>query len=97
MVDGIKFQSLLEAGRYMELRLLERAGEIVGLELQPKYNIQVNGQHICQYRADFRYKDRNGKVVVEDAKGYMTPMYSVKKKLLKAVYGIEIVEIRGER
>lgn len=96
-VDGIKFQSQAEATRYSELRLLEKAGLISGLELQPRYNIHVNRQKICQYRGDFRYVDEFGKTVLEDVKGLATPVYSMKRKLLKAVYGIDIVEIKGER
>lgn len=94
-VDGIKFQSQAEATRYSELRLLEKAGVISGLELQPRYNIQVNGHHVCQYRGDFRYIDEFGKTVLEDAKGMVTPVYSLKRKLMKAVYGIDISEIKG--
>lgn len=38
-VDGIGFQSLREADRYMELKLLLRAGRISNLELQKKYEL----------------------------------------------------------
>ncbi len=37
MVDGIQFDSKREAARYQELRLLERAGRIFGLQTQVKY------------------------------------------------------------
>lgn len=40
-VDGIKFDSMREAKRYRELILLQHAGEISGLELQPKYPLEV--------------------------------------------------------
>ena len=36
-IDGITFDSKKEAKRYQELKLLEKAGEIQGLELQKKY------------------------------------------------------------
>ena len=36
-VDGITFDSKKEANRYRELKLLEKAGEITGLQLQVKY------------------------------------------------------------
>lgn len=36
-VDGITFDSRREYNRYRELKLLERAGQIQGLELQKKY------------------------------------------------------------
>jgi hypothetical protein len=90
-IDGIRFDSKSEAIRYQELKLLERAGEISNLELQPKYSIDINGKHICNYVADFRYLDR-GVLVVEDVKGMKTPVYRLKKKMVEAAYGIVITE-----
>lgn len=95
-MDGIYFHSKKEAGRYVELKLLERSGIITGLELQKRFNIYVNGQHICAYVADFVYIEK-GNQVVEDVKGMKRgtawAMYRIKKKLMKAVLGIEIKEI----
>jgi hypothetical protein len=76
-VDGHKFPSRKEARRYGELRLLERAGEIQNLALQPRYPIIINGVPVrypsgvaLEYRGDFRYLDtRTNRVVVEDVKG----------------------------
>jgi len=90
-VDGIKFDSKKEAARYRDLKLLEKAGEITDLELQPKYDLIVNDTKCGFYKADFRYIE-NGKEVVEDVKGMKTPVYNIKKKLIKAIYGIIIFE-----
>ena len=68
VVDGIRFASKLEAARYRDLRLLLKAGEITDLELQPRYPIVVNGQSVCTYVADARYRTRDGALVVEDTK-----------------------------
>jgi len=94
-VDGIKFHSIKESNRYIELQLMQRAGVISGLELQPRFDIIVEGIFICFYKADFRYFDneKNGAVRVEDVKGMRTPVYRLKKKLVEALYGIEIIEI----
>jgi len=76
------------------LRLLERAGEISNLELQPKFPITVNGTKVCTYIADFAYFTPKEKIV-EDVKGVLTPMYRLKKKLTEAVYrGVKITEVR---
>ncbi len=84
----------MEARRYQELRLLERAGEIRDLELQPRYPLRVNGRLICTYVADFRYWDvREGRQVVEDAKGVRTSTYKIKAKLMAAVHNIEVEEV----
>lgn len=91
-VDGITFDSKAEARRYSELKLLEKAGQIVGLNLQPSFPIIVNDVKICTYRADFGYGLPNGSLVVEDVKGMKTPAYRLKAKLMKAVHGVEILE-----
>ncbi len=90
-VDGITFDSKKEAARYIDLKLLLKAGEIADLELQPTYVMIVNGRKICSYRADFRYME-NGRQITEDVKGVRTAVYGIKKKLLKACYGIEVCE-----
>ena len=93
-VDGILFASRLEARRYSELRLMGQAGEIRDLELQPRYPIRINGQLVCTYVADFRYFDvQRNREVVEDVKGVRTREFVLKKKLVKAVYGIDIEEV----
>ena len=91
---GIGFDSQKEMKRYQELLLLERAGVIQDVELQPRYDLIVNGHKLGFYRADFRYKEvATGTVVVEDVKGVKTAVYSLKKKLVRALYDIEIIEV----
>ena len=91
VVDGIKFDSQREATRYSVLKIMQAAGVISDLRLQVPYVMTVNGLKICKYVADFVYVDR-GREVVEDVKGMKTPTYNLKKKLMKAVHGIEIQE-----
>ncbi len=92
-VDGITFDSKKEARRYSELKLLEKAGHIRNLELQPKYRCEIDGKLICTYKADFRYFTDERKVV-EDVKGMKTPIYRLKKKLVEALFpGTTITEI----
>lgn len=93
-VDGVRFSSKAEARRYQDLLLLQRAGEISNLELQPKYRLHVNGWKIGEYRGDFRYRTKAGEVVTEDVKGVKTPMYRWKKKHVMAEYGVDVVEVR---
>ena len=93
-VDGIKFDSRWESQRYLYLKSLERAGTVKDLELQVKFPIVINGEKICSYIADFRYKRQNQQDewydIVEDAKGFETPEFKLKKKLMKAGHGVEI-------
>lgn len=96
-VDGIRFDSKKEANRYYFLKLLQEKGEIRELKLQPEWSLDAYGIHICKYRADFSYVQLTGcgnaKNVVEDVKGKKTDVYKLKKKLMKAIHGIEIKEI----
>ena len=97
VVEGIWFDSAKEARRWQELRLLEQAGEIRGLERQPEYSLDISGGKVGVYRGDFRYLERTaeggwGSVVVEDVKGIKTPVYRLKKRLLKALYAIDVRE-----
>jgi hypothetical protein len=96
-VDNISFPSRREANRYTELKALLRAGKISNLEVDAQnpiiYDIEVNGLHITNYRPDFRYYDNETKrMVVCDAKGFRTDVYRLKRKLVRAVFGIEIME-----
>ena len=54
-IDGHKFDSKHEANRYLELKLLERAGEISDLRLQVEYELIPN-----QYDIEERY-GKNGR------------------------------------
>jgi len=96
VVDGITFASAKEARRYGELKLLERAGEIQGLSLQPRFPLRVNGKLVCTYVGDFLYveaADPARDPVVEDAKGFKTPEYKLKAKLFEALHGFPIREV----
>lgn len=101
VVDGIRFDSKLEAQRYGELKLMEKAGKIRDLKLQPSFELipafRKNGitYRAIIYKADFSYT-LNGKTVIEDTKGYKTDVYILKKKLFEFRYPeLHIVEIRG--
>lgn len=91
-IDGIKFASKAEANRYLELRIMQQAGVIKDLVLQPEYRLAVDGLLICKYRADFAYTDK-GSTVVEDVKGFKTPVYRLKKKMMAAILGIDVQEV----
>ena len=94
-VDGHTFHSKREAARYGELKLLERAGRIRTLRLQPRFPLIVEGMMICTYVADFQYNEKVGEkwnFVVEDVKGIRTSTYKIKRALLLAKRRIKIRE-----
>lgn len=91
--DGLKFDSIAESKRYEFLKLMQKAGEISDLEVQPGFKLEVEGKLICEYRGDFAYRDKQGRFVVEDVKGQHTaslPLFRVKAKLFEALKGFPI-------
>lgn len=94
VINGIEFDSVKEARRYMELKLLERAGEISNLQRQVKYELipKCGKERSVTYIADFVYREK-GNTVVEDVKGARTKEYILKRKLMNWVHDIQIKEI----
>ena len=89
-IDGICFGSRAEAARYCELKMQERDGKILRLELQVVFQLQAG----IKYIADFTYR-REGECAdtIEDVKGMKTVVYRLKKKLFEAFIGVPITEI----
>ena len=92
-INGIKFDSKLEARRYTELKLLVKQGLIKDLILQPAYDLipsfKKNNKTYrkTQYIADFSYYDVDlNKTIVEETKGFKTDVYLLKKKLFEYNY-----------
>lgn len=94
------YDSQKEHKRANQLKLMQRAGLISNLREQVKYVLiptQRDSQgnlleRECSYYADFVY-DKDGVTVVEDTKGFRTPEYKLKRKLMLHVHGILIKEI----
>ena len=89
-VDGITFDSEVEAMRYAELKTLEKAGIISELErqkkfeLQPAFYYQGHKQRPIYYVCDFYYREGD-KYIIEDVKSSITrnnQVYKLKKKIM---------------
>lgn len=101
-IGGETFDSRRELRRWKELNILLRAKKIANLERQVKFELMPvqyseDGKVIereCAYIADFVYDDlESGKHVIEDAKGFRTPEYIIKRKLMLWLKGIKIEEV----
>lgn len=95
-IDGIKFDSTKEGERYLELKLLLKAGKIRDLQMQVEFELipKQAGEQACKYKADFVYHMADtGKMVVEDVKGKRTREYIIKRKLMLWRHGIKIMEV----
>ena len=87
------FDSKREAERYLFLRSEQLAGRISDLKCQVPFTLlpPQGKERAVKYIADFTYM-RDGKLVVEDSKGFKTDVYRLKRKLMLYIHGIEIQE-----
>lgn len=100
VIDGEKVaDSKHEYSRLCELKDLQRAGEIKDLQLQVKYQL-IPSQKICgktergvSYIADFVYWTKDNQLICEDAKGHRTDAYIIKRKMMKLIHNIDVVEV----
>lgn len=109
---GIVFSSKKELKRWQELEEMEKAGEITNLQRQIKFKLlpaqysktelTKNGrfkciERECTYIADFVYKDKQGNIHVEDAKGCKKGgaynIFVIKRKLMLYMHGIRVEEV----
>lgn len=96
------FDSRAEYRRWLELLAQARAGVISGLERQVPFELVAaqrtpSGRKLrpLHYIADFTYRDQAGSLVVEDVKGMETQSWRDKRKLMLAVHGIWVREIKS--
>lgn len=92
--DGIVFASRKEMLRYAALKQMERAGIITHLVLQPKFEIRIEGEKLCDYTADFSYF-RDGDRIVEDVKSTGTAAdksYRIRKRAAEIAYHFKVTE-----
>jgi hypothetical protein len=93
---GKTYPSKKEANRALRLDILKNANDdherVVSVVEQVKLPIVVNDKHICSYVLDFKVEYADGRIEYEDTKGFKTPEYKIKKKLIEAIYGITIKE-----
>ena len=98
--EGEAYDSVKEYRRAKELELLEKSGVIKDLKRQVRFEIIPSQrgedgkvvERAVTYVADFVYFE-DGKLVVEDTKGYRTKDYIIKRKLMRYLLGINIREV----
>jgi len=85
-IDGIKFDSKLEANCYIFLK-----DKVENLELQPRFLLQDKFKYKnktirkIEYVADFRFNYKGVDYII-DSKGLETPLFKLKYKLLVCKY-----------
>jgi hypothetical protein len=87
VIDGYTFDSMRESQRYSELKLMEKMQDINTLEvhpiilLQPAFEYMGKTIRAITYEADFGYL-QDGAKIFEDVKGFETPVFRLKWKML---------------
>ena len=91
-IHGHKHASKREAARCVELHILQQAGEIENLEVEPTFRFVVNGNpvkmgngQVAKYRPDFIYTER-GQEVAEDIKGFIVRDFPLRAALFRACF-----------
>jgi len=89
-MNGRMFDSKAEAHRFGELMCLAKTGVVSRVTCQPSFDLVVNDEKVGVYRADFEVVWPDGEVHIEDVKGCVTPVFRLKAKLFRALYGFDI-------
>lgn len=88
--DGIRFHSKLESNYYSTLKLRQRGGDVLFFLRQVPFYLPGGVKYVC----DFQEFHTDGTVHFVDVKGMETPEFKAKKKMVEALYPIEIEIIK---
>ncbi len=97
IVGGMRHASKREMKRYKENGLRLKSGEFDFLARQVRFRLPGG----VEYVADFvlgkiikqEFAEAFARIIVEDTKGVLTPVYRIKAKQMLSEHGIEVVEV----
>lgn len=101
-VDGIVFDSALEARYYSELKLRAQTGDILFFRVQPRYLLQEGFEkegikhRKIEYVADFEVHHTDGSIEVIDTKGVLTDVFRIKEKMFHKKYPHKLTVLQYE-
>lgn len=104
-VDGIKFDSKVEAEYYLHLKEMAEGGEIQGFERQVKMTLQdsfylegVKGKiRAITYVVDFKITEKDGSITYIDVKGIETDVFKMKRKMFMNRYRTPLVTVKKRK
>lgn len=85
-VDGIVFDSKKEATYYQGLKMVKKTGELINFYMQVPFRLPGKTKYIL----DFLEVWQNGKIRHVDCKGFLTPVFKIKKRQVEEIYNIKI-------
>ena len=88
--DGIRFDSKIEARYYEQLKLRQRAGEVVFFLRQVPLHLPGS----VRYVVDFQEFHSDGSVHFVDVKGMETTEFKTKKRIVESIYPITIEVVK---
>lgn len=101
-LDGHVFDSKAEAMYYNQLKMLNKAREILFFRIQPRYRLQdgfeKNGvkHRAIDYVADFEIHHKDGSLETVDVKGYKTEVFKIKQKMFEKIYPHKLTLVKWE-
>ena len=104
-VDGIKFDSKVEAEYYLHLKEMQEKKEIQGFERQVKMTLQdsfylegVKGKiRAITYVVDFKITENDGSNTYIDVKGIETDVFKMKRKMFMDRYRTPLVTVKKRK
>ena len=87
--DGIRFASKKESRYYLQLQMAQKSGELLFFLRQTPFHLPGN----VRYVVDFTEFWKDGTVRFTDVKGFKTRSYLTKKKMVEALFPIQILEV----
>ena len=102
-LDGMTFDSKAEARYYSELKIRQRADEILFFRVQPRYRLldgfEKDGKkyRAIDYIADFEIHHKDGSIEVVDVKGHITDVFRIKEKMFNKKYPHKLTLVKWER
>jgi len=90
VADGIRFDSKMEARYYDKLKIVKDAGDLLFFLRQVPFHIPGG----IRYVVDFVEFWKDGEVKFTDVKGFETPDFIMKKKIVENLYPITINVIK---
>lgn len=88
-IDGIRFSSKKESQYYSDLLLAKRSGDLLFFLRQVPFHLPGRVKYVC----DFVEFWKEGEVRFVDVKGFKTPTYKAKRRMVEALFPIKILEV----
>lgn len=101
--DGHIFDSIAEYRYYCELKLREKANDILFYRLQPRYRLmdpfEKDGKkhRAIDYVADFEIHHVDGSIEVIDVKGVQTQVFRIKFKMFHEKYPHKLTLVKWDK